>query len=104
MPTLEEVRAKIQRNFPPQAQSDAKRQKLLSWNRETATTVISNCGTYRINRMFVKADETEGYFLQLAPTPTSAARHLAGPFLIPRDARQAAQDHANGIPLQADLA
>src|SRR5271170_4018315 len=103
MKTLEQVREQIRRNFPSDtAQSSQKRE--LVWNRETATTIVSSCGTYRINRMFVKAEETEGYFLQLAPTPTAAAKHLAGPFLIPRDAREAAQMHADGLPLQADLA
>lgn len=102
--TLEKVQEQIRKNFPKdQTRSDAKRQKLLLWDRETATTIITTCGTYRINRKFSEAEGAEGYFLELCPTPTRAAKHLAGPFLLPRDARAAAQDHANGIPLQADL-
>jgi len=106
--TLEQVRERIRRNFPKfpresEAGSAAKRQKLLVWDRETATTIVTTCGTYRINRKFSEADGFEGYFLELCPTPTSAAKHVAGPFFMPRDARRAAQDHFDGIPLQADL-
>lgn len=54
--------------------------------------------------MYVKDEDTEGYYLSLAATPTSQPKHLSGPFLLPRDARDAAQHHANGEPLQADLA
>jgi hypothetical protein len=100
---MDEIREKIKRNFPTEAQSDAKRQKLLAWNRETATTIVSQCRTYRICRQFVKEDGAEGYFLTLCATPTAPNRHLSGPFLLPRDAREAAQRHADGIPLQADL-
>jgi hypothetical protein len=101
MRTLEQVREQIRRNFPKGA---IKPKGPIVWNRETATTIVSNCGTYRINRIYVKDEDTQGYFLQLCPTPTAAAKHLAGPFLIPRDAREAAQMHADGLPLQADLA
>jgi hypothetical protein len=45
-----------------------------------------------------------GYALSLAPTATSPAKHLCGPFPIAKDCREAAQRHANGEPLQADLA
>jgi len=100
--TLEQVREKIKRNFPDQARSA--KQKLLEWNRATATTILSGCGTYMI---YKQEDPTNpgiwGYSVSLCPTPTSEARHLSGPFLLPKDARQAAQDHANGIPLQATL-
>ena len=104
MPTLEEVRERIKRNFPTQAQSDAKRQKALEWNRETVTTIKSSCGVYRISKQYVKDEDLEGYFLSLCATATSAPKHLSGPFLLPRDARDAAQRHANGEALQADLA
>lgn len=105
MPTLEEVQARIRKNFPTrgrQAQSGAQRQKL-EWNRETGTTIITSCGTYRISKLYVKDEDLEGYFLSLAATPTSAPKHLSGPFLLPRDAREAADRHVNGEPLQADL-
>jgi hypothetical protein len=102
--TMEEVRERIKRNFPAEAQSAAKRQKLLAWNRETVNTITSECGRYRISRMYVKDEDCEGYFLSTIATPTSASKHIAGPFLIPRDAREAAQMHADGIPIQADLA
>jgi hypothetical protein len=103
MPTIEQIREKIKRNFPSGAAQSSHKGPLV-WNRETATTIVTSCGTYRINRMYVKDEDTQGYFVQLAPTPTAGAKHLAGPFLIPRDAREAAQMHADGLPLQADLA
>lgn len=105
MRTLEQVRAQIQRNFPTQAQSDAKRQKLLEWNRETMSTIVTSCGTYRIAKMEDPMNTgVYGYSLMLTPTPTASPKHLCGPFLIPKDAREAAQRHADGLPLQADLA
>jgi len=109
MPTLslEEVRERIRKNFPKdqdQARSDPKGQKPLLWNRESVNTIVSECRRYRISRMYVKDEDIEGYFLSSVATPTSAPKHIAGPFLLPRDARQAAQDHANGILMQADLA
>ena len=103
MKTLEQVREQIRRNFPADTAQSSRKGPLV-WNRETATTIVTSCGTYRINRMYVKDEDTQGYFLQLSQTPTAAAKHLAGPFLIPRDAREAAQMHADGLPLQADLA
>jgi hypothetical protein len=102
MPTLEEVRAKIRKNFP-QAGSDAKRQKLL-WDWETARTIIDSTGTYRITKKMDEEVNVVAYSLELCATPTSPPKHLCGPFLLPRDARDAAQRHANGEPLQADLA
>lgn len=102
--TLEEVRVRIKRNFPTEARSAAQRQKLLTWDRETITTIKSSCGRYRISKQYVKEEDCEGYFLSLCATPTSAPKHLSGPFLLPRDAREAAQLHASGEPLQADLA
>ena len=100
--TLEQVREKIRRNYDPDAKH---KPKILQWNRETMHTLITSCGTYRIAR---QEDPTNagcyGFSLSLAPTPTSGARHLCGPFLIPKDAREAAQRHADGLPIQADLA
>jgi hypothetical protein len=103
MKTLEQVREQIRKNFP-QDPAHRNHKGPLVWNRETATTIVSSCGTYRINRMYVKDEDCQGYFVQLSPTPTAAAKHIAGPFLLPRDARDAAQMHADGLPLQADLA
>lgn len=100
--TLEQVRAKIRRNYNP----DAKPQpKILVWNHETMHTMVTSCGTYRIS----KQEDPQnpgcfGFSLSLAPTQQAAARHLCGPFMIPKDARDAAQRHCDGIPLQADLA
>jgi hypothetical protein len=105
MPTLEQAREKIKANFPTEAQSDAKRQKPLEWNRETMSTIISSCGTYRI---FKHEDPMNkgiyGYALQLVATPTCGPKHLCGPFLHAKDCRDAAQRHKDGLPLQADLA
>jgi hypothetical protein len=104
MPTIEEIRKKIQRNFPSEAQSD-RRSEALVWNRETAVTIVSSCGTYRISKM---EDPTNkglfGYALALAPTPTAAAKHLCGPLITARECREAADRHRKGEPLQADLA
>lgn len=100
--TLEQVRAKIKRNFPDQ--SGSAKQKLLEWNRETMNTVITSCGTYRIvKREDPQNEGVYGYTVELAPTPTSGPKHVYGPVLHPKDARQAAQDHANGLPMQAML-
>src|SRR5271168_1158593 len=100
--TLEEVRSRIRGNFP--SGQSAPRPKFLTWDRETASTIKSSCGTYRICRRYVKDEDLEGYFLTLCATPTAPNIHLSGPFLLPRDAREAAQLHADGQPLQADLA
>lgn len=99
--TLEELKALCARNA--NGRSGERSPNLsdhLQWNRETLTTITSSCGRYRISRRFVEAEGTEGYFL----STTSPPRHLSGPFLLARDARDAAQRHANGEPLQADLA
>jgi hypothetical protein len=101
--TLEEVRQKIRANFPTEAQS--RREILLQWNRETAHTIVSECRTYRISKMEDPQNKgVFGYALSLVATPTSPNRHLCGPFLHPKDARDAAQRHHDGLPLQADLA
>jgi hypothetical protein len=104
MKTLEQIREQIRRNFPSDtAQSSHPRQ--LTWNRETATTIVSSCGTYRISR---KEDPGNkglwGYALELSQTPTAKARHLCGPMVLAKDCREAAQRHLEGLPLQADLA
>jgi hypothetical protein len=105
MPTIEQIRAKIRRNFPDQTQSDAQRQKPLAWNRETMTTIVSECRTYRISKMEDPQNKgVYGYTLTLVATPTSPNRHLCGPLLLPKDCREAAQRHKDGLPLQADLA
>lgn len=103
MKTLEEIRQKIKRNFPQQSDSSLKRE--LIWNRETAHTLITSCATYRISKMEDPHNKgLFGYALSLAPTASSPAKHLCGPFPIAKDCREAAQRHANGEPLQADLA
>jgi hypothetical protein len=99
MKTLEQVREQIRKNFP-QGTGQRSRCAPITWNRETGTTIVSSCGRYRISRRYVKDEDTEGYFLSSCSPP----KHISGPYLIPRDAREAAQAHANGEPLQADLA
>jgi hypothetical protein len=102
MHSLNDIREKIRRNFP-QGPSSPKR--TLVWNRETAHTLITTCATYRISKMEdPKNKGLIGYALSLAPTPTSKAKHLCGPLVTAKDCREAAQRHANGEPLQADLA
>lgn len=101
--TIEEARAICRRNAKGKTgERDPKAP--LEWDRETMTTIITTCGRYRLNKKFSPDDGAEGWFLELCPTPTSAAKHIAGPFLLPRDGRHAAQLHANGHALQADLA
>jgi|HubBroStandDraft_6_1064221.scaffolds.fasta_scaffold216534_6 hypothetical protein len=103
MPTIDEIREKIRANFPRETQS--RRDAPLEWNRETATTIMSACRTYRISKMEDPKNEgVYGYELSLAATPTSANKHLSGLFFSPKEARDAAQRHKDGIPLQADLA
>lgn len=103
MKTLEEVRQKIKRNFPKEAQSSLKRE--LVWNRETVHSLITSCATYRISKMEDPHNPgLYGYALSLAATPTSAAKHLCGPFITAKECREAAQRHMNGEPLQANLA
>lgn len=97
MKTLEQVREQIRKNFPKGA---IKPSGLLTWNRETATTIVSSCGRYRISERYVKDEDCKAFFLSSCSPP----KHISGPYLIPRDAREAAQSHANGEPLQADLA
>ncbi len=97
--TIEEASAICARNANGKTGAPDPRRPL-EWDRETANSITSNCGRYRITKRYVKDEDTEGFFL----SSTSPPKHLAGPFLLPRDARDAAQRHANGEPLQADLA
>jgi hypothetical protein len=102
MDALEQIRQKIQRNMPNKAQSDAKRQKLLAWNRETATTIVSTDHKLRICK-YTDGDDVN-FMVYTTATPTQAPRKVAGPFITPKEAREAAQDYVNGEPMQADLA
>lgn len=102
MPSIEEIRARIKRNFPNQAQSAAQRQKLLEWNRETATTMTSSHSDLRIVK-HSDGNNTFEYMLYTLPSPTAAARKIAGPFITAKECRDAAQDYVNGVPMQADL-
>jgi hypothetical protein len=103
MPTMDEIRAKIKRNFPKEAQS--RREALpLQWTRETGTTMVTSCGNYRICKYEDGARDVFAYFAFTVPTPTSAARKIAGPFVTPKECRDAVQDFVNGMPMQADLA
>lgn len=102
MPTIEQIREKIKRNFPKETQSDAKRQKPLEWNRETANTMTSTCHRYRIVKHSDGKDTFE-YSLWTIATPTQAPKKITGPFVTPKECRDAAQDYVNGEPMQADL-
>lgn len=103
MRTLEEIREKIKRNFPKETQS--RREALLEWHHETMHTLTTSCGTYRISRMEDPQNRgVFGYELSFAATATSPPKHISGPFLTPKEARDAAQRYHAGEPLQADLA
>ncbi len=97
--TIEELSAVCRRNANGKTGAPDPR-AALTWDRETATTITSSCGRYRISKRYVKEEDLEGYFLSSCSPP----KHIAGPFLFPKDAREAAQRHARGEPLQADLA
>lgn len=103
MPTIEEVRQKIRRNFPKETQS--RREALtLKWDRETMNTMVSDCGNYRISK---SQDGERGVFAYSAftvPGPHGPSRKIAGPFVTPKECRDAVQDFINGMPMQADLA
>lgn len=101
MKSIEQVREQIRKNFPNQGESDAKRQKLLTWDRETAITIVSSCGRFRISK--AKLGEKFEYSAFTTPGP-GPSRKIAGPFDTPKAARDAMQDYVNGQPMQADLA
>ena len=99
MPTIDEVRAKIRKNFPKEGGS---RDGTLKWDRETATSMVSSCGRYRIG----KASDGKGTFDYSAftvPGPAGASRKIAGPYLTAKECRDAVQDFVNGEPMQAHL-
>jgi hypothetical protein len=97
---MEEVRAKIRKNFPAKHKV---RDGTLRWDRESASAIVSECGTYRISRHEDRKLDVTSYFVWLAPTPTSGPEKIAGPFTRPKDARDAAQAYQNGEPMQQDL-
>lgn len=97
MKTLEQVREQIRKNFPKGAVKPCGK---LTWDRETINSITSSCGRYRITERYVKDEDAKGFFLSSCSPP----RHISGPYLIARDAREAAQLHSEGQPLQADLA
>ncbi len=97
--TIEEASAICTRNANGKTgERDPRRP--LTWDRETINTLVSDCGRYRLIRRHVEEVGTEGWFVALCDPP----RHLSGPYLRPEAAREAAQMHARGEPIQADLA
>ena len=97
--TIEQAREICRRNANGKT-GERDPNKPIEWTRETMNSLVSDCGRYRLTRRHSPEDDCLGWFLML----TSPPRHLCGPFLIPKDARDAAQRHAQGLPLQADLA
>lgn len=102
MPTIEQISQKIKRNFPKETQSAAQRQKPLTWNLETGTTMTSSCARFRIAKHSDGKDTFE-YMLYTIPSPTVLSRKIAGPFITAKECRDAAQAYVNGEPMQADL-
>ena len=103
MDTLEQVRAKIRRNFPKTAQSDAKRQKLLTWDRRTESTIISSCGRFLIAKQ-KDGEKAYDYTAFTAPGgPSDPGRKICGPFVTAKECRDAVQAYVDGEPMQADL-
>jgi hypothetical protein len=100
MPTLEEVRQKIKRNFPkdevPKGNSD------LRWNRETALTIVDSRGFYRICKQ-VTDDGVENWTCWTLPWGSVKNEKIAGPFRTAKEARDACQAYHNGEPMQASL-
>lgn len=102
MPTIDEIRQKIKRNFPKETQSRREALKPLTWNLETGTTMTSSCGRFRIAK-HTDGKDTFEYMLYTIPSPTVRSRKIAGPFVTAKECRDAAQDYVNGEPMQADL-
>ncbi len=67
-------------------------------------SIVSSCGTYRISKMEDPDNPGLcGFRLDLCATPASASKFIVGPVLLMRDAKEAADRHRNGEPLQACL-
>ena len=102
--TYEEVKSRIHaRAEAIKAKERGDDRKPLSWNRDTVNTLSSDCNRYRIYRVIDSDEGTVDYYLETAATPTQAPKRIAGPFKLPRDARHAAQLHANNEPIQGSL-
>src|SRR5258706_14665689 len=101
---LKESGRRIQHSSRNQGRSAGRRQKLLTWDRRTANTIVSSCGRFLIS----KAQDGAGgvdYSAFTAPGgPTNPGRKIAGPFLTAKECREAVQDYVNGEPMQQDLA
>ncbi len=102
MGDLSRVREKIRANFPKEDQTQSRRE--IRWARETTNSIVSSCGTYRISKMEDPDNPGLcGFRLDLCATPASASKFIVGPVLLMRDAKEAADRHRNGEPLQACL-
>lgn len=106
MPTIEQVRAKIRRNFPnagaarSDGHSPAEAPRLL-WDHETAHSIVSSCGRFRISKTLVEGEPS--YTAYTTPSPTAASRKITGPWETPKACREAVQDWLDGEAMQADL-
>jgi len=104
MPTIEQIREKIKRNFPKETRSGQgpEAPKKLLWNLETSTTITSSDHRFRIVK-HSDGEDTFEYSLWTIATPTQAPKKITGPFVTAKECRDAAQDYVNGEPMQADL-
>ena len=103
MPTFEELRAKIQRN-KPQHQQQPTEAKPLVWERSTMNTIVTTCGRFLIHKAQDVDSNTFDYSGYIPAGPHGPARKICGPFITPKECRDAVQDYVNGQPMQADLA
>jgi len=75
----------------------------LTWDRETVSTIVTHCGRYRIVKT---QDGARGVFAYDGYTTAGAigpARHICGPFVTPKECRDAVQDFHRGTPMQGRL-
>lgn len=103
MQTIDQIRSKIRKNFPKEMTGSEPKAQKLRWNRETQTSLVSSCGLYRINRVSDSEEGTVNYWASICATLSAPPKNIAGPFNNAKEAREAAQAHLNGEPMQANL-
>jgi hypothetical protein len=86
--TLDALRAKIQRNFPNQGESRSETPGL-TWQRETANSLISACNRFRVSR--IVENSTIRYAASHVATPERAARQIGVLFDTPTQAKDACE-------------
>lgn len=103
--TLEQAQDLVKARIKTRKQTQSRRE-LLSWSRETANTVTSSCGRFMISEAtrITRKGIAQAWSLFRPQIGVKPPVKIAGPFSSPTRARQAAQDFADGVPMQRDLA